>query len=352
MRDLSLYRASLLPTARRFLRPELDAPPASGLAAARREAGTIPGAHRAEPALRVLALTPSPSDLPDSSLVFMLGTLAEAWDDGGGGFFARPDWSLDIDALREAIGQAQEEGQPVLIAGTAFAYMHWLDMVRSSWLPPLPWGSRALETGGYKGRSREVPRHELHREIASIHGIAPDHIVNEYGMTELLSQFYEPVSWQGEPAQGESAEGESPGHLGPPWIRTRILDPVLLQSVRPGEVGLLAHFDLANLDSVSAVLTEDLGVQVQEGFRVLGRMTGSEPRASRSSTGLARPAASTPVGDGAGGLRISTPSTWACGIPYPRQRMPSPRSGRSRDRRAASSRLDPGACTPSFGSIG
>jgi len=203
----------------------------------------------------------------------MLGTLAEAWDDGGGGFFARPDWSLDIDALRKAIGQAQEEGQPVLIAGTAFAYVHWLDMVRSSWLPPLPWGSRALETGGYKGRSREVPRHELHREIASTHGIAPDHIVNEYGMTELLSQFYEPASWQGEPA-----EGESTGHLGPPWIRTRILAPVSLQSVRPGEVGLLAHFDLANLDSVSAVLTEDLGVQVQEGFRVLGRITGSEPR--------------------------------------------------------------------------
>lgn len=313
VRDLSLYRASLLPTARRFLRPDLpphrEAGEASsqgggqggGQGAAGLAGGSTPGADREEPALRILSLTPCPADLPDSSLAFMIGTFAEAWDDGAGGYFARSDWSLDVGALRQAIGQAWEEDQPVMIAGTAFAYVHWLDAVRSSPPPPLPEGSRALETGGYKGRSRRVPRQELHREIASVHGLGPDLIVNEYGMTELLSQFYEPMLVQGQVRGHEApghvlmdfapggvgwrevnerllADGGPPGLLGPPWIRTRILDPVSLKDVRAGEPGLLAHFDLANLDSVSAVLTEDLGVQVREGFRVLGRVAGSEPR--------------------------------------------------------------------------
>jgi len=273
VRDLSLYRASLLPTARRFLRPELDACPAVGQSTDGRQASATPCSDRAEPTLRVLSLTPPPGVLPDSSLVFMLGTLADAWDDGGGGFFARSDWSLDVDALRQAVGRAHEEDQAVMIAGTAFAFVHWVDAIRSSELPSLPWGSRALETGGYKGRSREVPREELHRAIAAVHGIGPGRIINEYGMTELLSQFYEPVLLEGDPAQEES-----PGLRGPPWIRTRILDPVSLRRVRPGDVGLLAHFDLANLDSISAVLTEDLGFEVRKGFRVLGRVPGSEPR--------------------------------------------------------------------------
>ena len=67
-------------------------------------------------------------------------------------------------------------------------------------------------------------------------------------------------------------------HVPPPWVRARLVDPVTLEAVPDGAPGLLQHVDLANLGSVSAILTEDRGVRVGDGFRVLGRVEGAEPR--------------------------------------------------------------------------
>jgi hypothetical protein len=143
-------------------------------------------------------------------------------------------------------------------------------------------GSVVVETGGFKGRSRFVPRGELYRALTAAVGVPAGRIVNEYGMTELLSQFYEPV------LSGEAPEDpDRRWHVGPSWVRTRILDPETLDPVAPGEPGLLCHIDLANLDSAIAVLTEDVGVQPwgeedarprDRGFRLLGRAEGAEPR--------------------------------------------------------------------------
>jgi hypothetical protein len=105
-------------------------------------------------------------------------------------------------------------------------------------------------------------------------------MVNEYGMTELLSQFYEPVFRVGGAARADlgSAPLENRRHVGPPWVRTRVLDPETLEPCAPGAPGLLCHLDLANAGSVAAVLTADLGVADEGGFRVLGRAPGAEPR--------------------------------------------------------------------------
>jgi hypothetical protein len=95
-------------------------------------------------------------------------------------------------------------------------------------------------------------------------------------MTELLSQFYEPVLGKGrEPSTVGLANRY---HRGPPWVRTLALDPMTLEEVVPEQPGILAHLDLANLGSVAAVLTEDLGRMVPGGFQLLGRDPGSEPR--------------------------------------------------------------------------
>ena len=158
------------------------------------------------------------------------------------------------------------------MVGTAFAFVHLLDALAADGSRfRLPDGSRVMETGGFKGRSRTVPREELYAAIDGRLGIPPDRIVNEYGMTELLSQFYEPV-----------LTGGARLHRPPPWVRTRVLDPATLEPLPPGREGLLCHFDLANLDSVCCLLTEDLGVEPPEaegnGFRVQGRSSGAEPR--------------------------------------------------------------------------
>lgn len=247
--DPGLYRAALLPPFRDYLLPD--------------------GAR-----LPLLSLIPPPWELRDSSLSFMMGVVAEVLCPPGGGWFVDALGEMDGEGMAGALQAAEAAGDPVLLAGTAFAWVHWLDaMDRRGLEVRLPEGSRILETGGFKGRSRTLSREELYGALESRLGIPAFRIVNEYGMTELLTQFYEPVLVEGGPGDPRDRR-----HVGPPWIRTRILDPETLDEVSPGEPGLLCHLDLANLFSVSAVLTEDLGVAVADGFRVLGRAPGAEPR--------------------------------------------------------------------------
>ncbi len=249
VRDLELYRSAALSWGRPHLHPDPD--------------GSGP--------IRVLALLPSPEARPDSSLARMAGFFADAWGDGEGEFLADAEFAPELDRLPVAVVQAADQDVPVLLLGTAFAFAHLLEGGAPAL--PLPERSVIMETGGYKGRARERPRHDLYRDMAEHFRIPLTRIVNEYGMTELLSQFYEPVLREDGPT--DPAERR---HLPPPWVRTRILDPVTLDPVSGEEPGLLAHLDLANLHSVSAILTEDLGVAVKEGFRVLGRNPGAEPR--------------------------------------------------------------------------
>jgi hypothetical protein len=253
VRDLDLYATSLLTNGERFLNP----------------GGEV---------LRMVSLLPDPLERPDSSLVHMAGVFHAAWGDGGGGFFADPEWRLDVPGFERALRGAETEGAPVLVMATAFALVHWMD--GSSARFSLPPGSRVLETGGFKGRSRVVERGAFYQSIADRLGLGVGRIVNEYGMTEMLSQFWEPVLLE---SGGEDPVGRR--LVAPPWVRTRILDPVSLEPVPEGTPGLLCHLDLANLDSAALLLTEDLGVRVAspaggvgEGFRVLGRTPGAPPR--------------------------------------------------------------------------
>jgi hypothetical protein len=235
--------------------------------------------------LRVISLIPDPTVVPDSSLSAMVGFVMDAHGDGGSGYVAHPGTGVDPEALVVAFERAARDGGPTLVMGTAFAFVHMIDSLADRQVSvTLPPDSRAMETGGFKGRSREVSRDELYEGIAGVTGLNEGRIVNEYGMTELLSQFYEPVLRNAEPRAGSDAGSASdrpvPGrrHRPPPWMRTRIVSPETLEPVEPGAVGLLQHFDLANVGSVSAVLTEDLGRMVGDGFVVLGRTPGAEPR--------------------------------------------------------------------------
>ncbi len=266
--SLDLYRRLAVPWFRANLLPDL---------------GTV------DP-IRIVSLVPDPQSVPDSSLSAMVGFVLDAHGDDGSAYVAHRDTGVDTDALIHALEQAVRDGGPVLLLGTAFAFVHMLDALTTRGVAVrLPRGSRAMETGGFKGQSREVPRDELYAEITERTGLPEERIVNEYGMTELLSQFYEPVlrdavpqkAVPGDPVPRHTAAGEPAilrRHRPPPWMRTRILSPDTLEPVDPGSPGLLQHFDLANVGSVSAVLTEDMGRAEADGFVVLGRTPGAEPR--------------------------------------------------------------------------
>ena len=130
----------------------------------------------------------------------------------------------------------------------------------------MPAGSRVMETGGFKGRSRELPRDELHAGIERALGVPRERIVNQYGMCELASQFYEPSLRTGVASRRKRI---------PPWVRTRVVDPATLQDA---ECGMLIHYDLANTGSVLAIQTADEGTLDAEGLEVIGRIPGAEAR--------------------------------------------------------------------------
>lgn len=221
---------------------------------------------------RMISLIPRPREMPDSSLSHMAGAVVADFGAAESGWFVSPEGGIDHAGLDEALGRAEADGAPVCILGTAFALVHWLDALRDAGqrfqLPP---GSRLMDTGGFKGRSREVTREELYGAVEERLGIPHAWCVNEYGMTEMSSQFYDGVA-------GAAAAPADRLHAGPPWVRTQATDPETLRPLPHGEVGVLRHFDLANLNTVAAVQTADLGVTSPAGFRVLGRARGAEAR--------------------------------------------------------------------------
>jgi hypothetical protein len=248
--DLSLYNCSLIPTFAARLLPD---------------AAEMP----------MLSLIPRDTDLPDSSLAHMVAVVMERLGNADSAYYATPLEGIDAFGIERALEHFIDVDAPVCILGTSFSFVHWLDgMTERGKRLALPTGSRLMDTGGYKGRSREVPAEVMLTSYEELLSIPPEACVNEYGMTELCSQMYD-VSLS------ERVRRGAPGtrrKRPPPWLRVRIVDPVTLEPVRAGETGLVQLFDLANIGSVVGVQTEDLGVQVEDGYRLLGRMPGAQPR--------------------------------------------------------------------------
>jgi hypothetical protein len=140
----------------------------------------------------------------------------------------------------------------------------------------LPADSRVMETGGYKNRSRSMPKTELHQLITEKLGVPPSHIICEYGMSELSSQAYDGVAGDGWRVTGKNNVSRH-FHF-PPWARVQIISPETGLEVADGETGLIRVFDLANVFSVMAIQTEDLGIRRGDGFELIGRATLAEPR--------------------------------------------------------------------------
>ena len=217
--------------------------------------------------LRLLSLIPNPRTVPDSSLSTMAGFIAAEPEVAATAWAFHPDDGVDIEAVRNAAAA----DDPVLLLTTAFALVHLLDALGDERIQ-LPAGTRMMETGGFKGRVAEVDRATLYGRAEHALNIPRSCIVNEYGMTELLSQAYDGVA-------GTAPPLPSRVHRFPPWVRTRALDPATLAPLPPGEPGLLAHFDLANVGSVCHILTEDFGHTTRDGgVRLLGRAKGATPR--------------------------------------------------------------------------
>jgi hypothetical protein len=181
-------------------------------------------------------------------------------------YFMR-DGALAADALGQRLAAAGT--RPALVLGTSFAFVHLLDALGGARLPLAP-GSRVMQTGGFKGKSRQVEAGELRGAIASAFGVEERAVVAEYGMTELSSQFYE--------ATLRSAAAPHGVYVEPPWARVVPVDPETLVPVSRGEIGIARIEDLMNVDSAFAVLAADRVRRVDGGFELLGRSPGASLR--------------------------------------------------------------------------
>lgn len=225
-------------------------------------AGFARGAAPAAARRPFLVAAPERRSHPTSSLGEMVTWLRETYDDGGPPSFLRPD-ALDVAGFAAAL-DTLDGTRPIALMAVTSALLRLVDHGREAgrhWR--LPTGSVVVDTGGCKGYAEDLPRAAVLERYHERLGVAPADVVNEYGMTELCSQLY--------------ARGLGP-HRPPPWLRTLVCHPATGREQPLGEPGLLRHVDLANVDSVVAIQTEDVGRAVDGGIELLGRAARAATR--------------------------------------------------------------------------
>jgi len=230
----------------------------------------------------VVALAPDPGATQTSSLGFMMRTFMEAWDGRGlsreaefdaseRGRFLVSEAGIDVEGLERALRIASVRRQPVLLLSTSFALVLLLDALAGTELP-LPPGSVVMQTGGFKGKTREVSPEEILSGVARSLRVSASHVVTEYGMTELSSQLYDGR------VPGAELQSSERVLVPPHWLRVTPVDPVSLVPTRDDEPGIARFVYLGNVDSAVAIVTQDRVRRAGEGIELLGRLADSEPR--------------------------------------------------------------------------
>ena len=199
----------------------------------------------------ILALLPNYLDQGDSSLVYMVDDLIATSTDSLSGFVLD-----DMNDLLQRYKEATAAGKQVVIFGVAYSLLDLCD------LEPDLSQATIIETGGMKGRRKELTKKELHEALRE--GLNCENISSEYGMTELLSQAYSNHNGIFETC---------------PWMKILIRetnDP--FNYIDEGKTGGVNIIDLANLYSCSFISTQDLGKISPAGFEIMGRFDHSDVR--------------------------------------------------------------------------
>jgi phenylacetate-coenzyme A ligase PaaK-like adenylate-forming protein len=202
----------------------------------------------------IIALLPSYLERGSSSLIYMADRLIKMSSNSRSGFYKD-----NLSDLAGILNKARKPGQKTLLIGVSFALLDLAETIS----PDLS-GIVVMETGGMKGRRKELTRSELHEILKEKFKVSSIH--SEYGMTELLSQAY--------------SRGDGIFYC-PPWMKVLIRDPQdpLAIYSDPGKTGGINIIDLANINSCSFISTGDLGrIRDDGGFEVLGRFDNSDIR--------------------------------------------------------------------------
>jgi acyl-CoA synthetase (AMP-forming)/AMP-acid ligase II len=262
LQDLTLYDRAARLAARHALFPDCfadaTAEASEGIAESRR--------------MVLVILAPHERELPESSLSYMLARFVE-WFGSDASTHVWPLDQLELERLRARLTSAAAAGMPVALLGTSFAFVHAIDALHGERFA-LPARSRIMQTGGFKGRSREVAADAMRAMLSDTFRVAEPMIVAEYGMTELSSQLYDNT------LRAVLREQAVPVRQlwAPPWVRVSVVDPETLRPLPDGQLGLVRIDDLANLDSVAFIQTSDLGTLEAGGLTLHGRASAAVAR--------------------------------------------------------------------------
>ncbi|MEM8900283.1 MAG: acyl transferase [Bacteroidota bacterium] len=201
----------------------------------------------------IFALLPGYLERTNASLVHMVN----GWMKG----FGLPESGFFLDNMEELaahLKEAYQEEKPVILIGVTFALLDFAERYPTH-IPD----AIIIETGGMKGRREELTRSQVHMRLKDVFGV--DHVVSEYGMTELMSQAY---------------ALENGRFQTPPWMKIYISDIHLSSLPKPaGKTGRINIIDLGNIHSCSFIATDDIGRMYEDGsFEVLGRLDNAELR--------------------------------------------------------------------------
>lgn len=217
--------------------------------------------------IRMGILFPSERELPNSSLAHYLALAVKEFGTPESHYLVN-DHSIDMSRLLDELEHAEKSGEPYALLGASYSFVHMLEELKQTKKTfSLPKGSRILDTGGFKNQSKAVELNEFYHLLSTTLGIERSECINMYGVTELSTQFYD-----------KGNESVPSVKSGPHWIRTRVINPLTGEEVPKGERGVLVHCDLGNFNSVTTILTEDVGVEVENGFLLLGRVQGTEAK--------------------------------------------------------------------------
>lgn len=200
----------------------------------------------------ILALLPSYLERDGSSLIYMVESLIKESDNPNSGFYLN-----EIEALIEKLEQLEIEGEKIILLGVSYALLDLIERKKFNLQNTI-----VLETGGMKGRRKELIKDELHEILKDGFGVEKIH--SEYGMTELLSQAY---------SVGDGL------FSCPSWMKILTRDTEDALTYITNKTGGINVIDLANLYSCSFIATQDLGKTYDDGtFEVLGRFDSSDIR--------------------------------------------------------------------------
>lgn len=217
--------------------------------------------------VRLLLLTPGPDLAPTMGMAIGMDETRRRFGTADSAFLVGRT-GVDLKRTIAMLRESESDGTSVALIGATSAFVYLMQACRRKRIRfRLPCGSRVCDGGGYRGRFGEVTRDGFYEMVLETFGIEQPWCINTLGMAESATNYFDDSLRNA--VMGRAGERHKPA---PPWTRVVAVDPATGAPLPHGEVGLLRHYDLANLPTVLGVQTDNLGwTDERGGFEIVGR---------------------------------------------------------------------------------